>query len=99
ILCKYNPVGLKDGKLLNKGFSFYPNPTNGEFTIATDGLENDNAILTVRDISGKIVLRENIKNSSNAFLKTYNLNEYAKGLYLISILDGDNQINKKLILK
>jgi hypothetical protein len=79
--------------------SIYPNPTSGEFIIRTSGLNNDNALITVRDISGKVILRENIIDSNNAFTKSFNLVDQAKGLYFITILDGENQYNQKLIIQ
>src|SRR5690554_63947 len=92
-------VGIDKQESSNGGLTFYPNPTTGSFTIATSGLENDNAMITIRDISGKVIVRENIINSSSAFKKHYSLEGQAKGLYLISIIDGEKRINKKLILQ
>ncbi|HLW07169.1 MAG TPA: T9SS type A sorting domain-containing protein, partial [Marinilabiliaceae bacterium] len=98
-ICKDVTIGIAKNAEAVDNLTFYPNPTTGSFTIATTGLENDNAIITIRDISGKVIVRENIINSSSAFKKHYSLEGQAKGLYLISIIDGEKRINKKLILQ
>ena len=92
-------VGIDNHTYGSHELSFYPNPTKGSCTISTSGLENDNALITIRDISGKVIVRENIINSSSAFKKHYSLEGQAKGLYLISIIDGEKRISKKLILQ
>ncbi len=96
-ICK-STVGISKN-VSTAEFTFYPNPTSGEFTLRSSGLETDNAVLTVRDISGKVILEDNIMNSSSPFNKQYNLEGQSKGMYIISIIDGDKRINKKLILK
>jgi hypothetical protein len=95
----YTATAIKEVSSNESSINFYPNPTNGEFTVATEGLENDNARLTVRSVTGKVVLEDVIVNSNSAFTKQYNLNGYAKGVYFISILDGENRINQKLIVQ
>jgi hypothetical protein len=40
-----------------------------------------------------------ITNASNTLTKTFNLSENANGLYFVTIQDGENLINKKLIIQ
>lgn len=82
-----------------KSINIYPNPTVGQFTVKSSGLNNDNALVTVRDISGRIVLQDNIAQSNSPFTKQYDLSGKAKGLYFISIIDGEERINQKLIVQ
>ncbi len=98
-ICKSTAVGLNSKIYSNNSISIFPNPNKGSFTITTKGLSTDNAILTIRDISGKIIVKENIVNSSSAFKRDYSMEGQAKGLYFISILDGKHVINKKLIIQ
>ena len=80
-------------------FTLYPNPTKGQFIIETSGFTNAAIRVMIRDISGRIILEENILNANSSFRKSFNLNGEAKGIYFISILDGNNVINEKLIVQ
>lgn len=97
-VCKLS-TGIKNVAAKAKSINIYPNPTVGQFTVKSSGLNNDNAIITVRDISGRVVLQDNIARSNSPFTKQYDLNGKAKGLYFISIIDGEERINQKLIVQ
>ncbi len=92
-------TGIKNVAAKAKSINIYPNPTVGQFTVKSSGLNNDNALVTVRDISGRIVLQDNIAQSNSPFTKQYDLSGKAKGLYFISIIDGEERINQKLIVQ
>lgn len=80
-------------------FVIYPNPTSGEFVLSTTGFNNASVKVEVRDMSGRIVKSELINNANQSFARTYQMNENSKGIYFISILDGDLAIHKKLIIQ
>ena len=56
-------------------------------------------MLTVFDISGRIVQTEIIQNFTGEFSKQFNLENEPKGAYLIQLKIGDKQTNKKIILQ
>jgi len=80
-------------------FELYPNPSNGEFTINTSGFTSPTVQLTIKDIGGRVVANETINNANRAFQKAFNIRENAKGIYFISVFDGNQIINKKFILQ
>ncbi len=90
-------VGIEDNKANEVSFNIAPNPTNGQFTITTSKLTSANAQLIVRDISGKVIFEERIISSGSSFTKTFDLSGNAKGIYFITIIDGNGRFNKKLI--
>jgi hypothetical protein len=79
-------------------FSIAPNPSNGEFMLSTSGFNNANVKIQICDLNGRIVADEWINNANAPFQRTFNLNDNAKGIYFISIFDGNAVANKKLIL-
>jgi len=92
-------VGINETKELESGFEIYPNPTKGEFVLNTSGFKNATVKLSIRDISGRVVEEELINNANQSFQRSYQLNENSKGIYFISIFDGDETIHKKLIIQ
>ena len=72
--------------------SIYPNPSNGEFNIAASS--NELSDLTVKDITGKIVISKVF--SSNT---TINLNNYAKGVYVVDIKNKKGIFTQKIFLQ
>lgn len=96
-ICR-NTIGIDDNSD-NLSLSIYPNPSTGLFTITTSGLSNSNAQLVIRDISGKIVYQENIIQANQAFVKTIDISDKAKGVYFLNLVDGNSILNEKLIVK
>ena len=76
----------------NNKFSIYPNPSNGEFNIASSS--NELSDLTVKDVTGKIVISKVF--SSNAII---NLNNYAKGVYVVDIKNKKGIFTQKIFLQ
>ncbi len=97
-ICRLSPVGINDAILEDQQFSIYPNPTSGDFTIASSGFNEAAVRLIIRDISGRIITVETILNANSSLRKSFNLNDKAKGIYFISIIDGNQVINQKLTL-
>jgi hypothetical protein len=75
----------------NNTISIYPNPSNGEFNIAASS--NELSDLTVKDITGKIVISKVF--SSNTIV---NLNNYAKGVYVVEIKNKKGIFTQKIFL-
>ncbi|WP_157637979.1 T9SS type A sorting domain-containing protein [Flexithrix dorotheae] len=78
----------------------YPNPVKeGKARIDLKGFTQDNSIqLKIFNIEGKLLLDENIKNTTT----TYQLNTQkfagSKGIYLVKIISGESIFNKRLII-
>lgn len=67
-------------ELLNENnVQIYPNPNNGSFTI-THNLSNENYVLELVDVMGKVVYRENITTAK----QTINTQQLSKGLYFVN---------------
>ena len=76
----------------NNIISIYPNPSNGEFNIAASS--NELSDLIVKDITGKIVISKVF--SSNIIV---NLNNYAKGVYVVEIKNKKRIFTQKIFLQ
>ncbi len=85
-------LGLNDLTMSN--ISIFPNPTNGIFVIELTNTQfekiSDNNILTITDITGKIILMQELTNQKTQI----NLSEQNTGIYFISINNSNYKIVK-----
>jgi hypothetical protein len=82
----------------NTSIDLYPNPANNYFYLKTNGLQGKTSI-RISDISGKVLHFEELDiTGTNNIFKFYT-SEYAKGFYLISIVNNSQTINKKFIVE
>ncbi|MDQ3110796.1 MAG: choice-of-anchor J domain-containing protein [Bacteroidota bacterium] len=82
-------VGIEEEAAAN-GINVYPNPNDGSFFVTV----NSDATMIVYNSTGEVVLSQNVIAGTTAV----NLNEFANGIYLVSILN-DNTVNTVRISK
>lgn len=87
----YNVVvsGLSDHKESNYELLIYPNPTNELFTIEQE--VSANTPFEVRDITGKIVLKGNLRDKQT----TIDLSENSSGVYILRVGDENVKVVRK----
>lgn len=79
-------------------FSVYPNPNKGSFFVRFDVSERDNYTLNMINVIGASVYEEAIPDFTGAYSKEMNFENFAKGLYLISLDNSNSKIVKKIII-
>lgn len=83
-------------KLMN--VEMYPNPAQNQVVLEFGNLVNEDVIISVIDISGKMVTKIAIKEAYGP--KTINLTDVQKGLYFVSIQSKNGTIStKKLVIE
>ena len=80
-------VGINES-VLNK-VSIYPNPTSDVLNISTNS--NELSKLTIKDISGKIVLSQKFNTKV-----TISIENYSKGVYLIDVKNNLGTVSEKI---
>lgn len=73
----------------SKQLSIYPNPSKGQFTIETIGV-NENLTVNIRNIIGQTIQTEKISSSGNT-KKLINLNTASSGVYFVEISSEKGQ--------
>jgi type IX secretion system substrate protein len=78
-------------------FSIQPNPATSYFLIKSNTLLNNaNAVITITDFSGKVVVKQTMNLSDP---QKVNISALSKGEYLINIKTDDNLVKQKLIVQ
>lgn len=81
-------TGVDDINGSNK-WTVHPNPNNGRFTITATDIYSTEARLEVVNTLGQIVYRDIATKQQGSINKEVNLNDVAKGIYLLRIYTGD----------
>ena len=82
----------------SSGFSVYPNPNNGLFTIASSNDLTEAINVNVYDIRGRGIYNNSFKGNAN-FKQDIKLNNVEAGMYLLNITSGNKTFTKKMIIK
>jgi hypothetical protein len=78
-------------------FRLYPNPARGQVMVETSGLSGT-IMITLNDITGRIVESVQIKNGSSA--KTaLDISRLNKGVYMVSVYNEQNKYSQKLVVE
>ncbi len=78
-------------------FNFYPNPSDGNFTLELDLDGKEDAIVSITDIAGKEVFSEKI-NDKGKTTKNISLGNNKKGTFVVTIKQGKKTTSKKIII-
>ncbi|HXC04282.1 MAG TPA: discoidin domain-containing protein [Bacteroidia bacterium] len=78
-----------------KGLSVYPNPNSGSFDVNIRFSKEENGVLLITDVLGRTVYQDQIHGE--AYSKTMNLQE--KGMYLITVITGNNRLTRRVIVE
>ncbi len=85
-------------ELVLKSINYYPNPNQGEFTLAFTGSRKP-VIVRILDLKGNMKMEENIKDFNGTFNQVLNVKHFDKGTYLLQIFQQDKVLNRKLVLE
>ncbi len=90
--CQTVTVGMDELSFLEA--TIYPNPSQGEFNIAFKESIN-NIVISITDVTGKIILSENYKNKSEVQIKL----KEVEGVYFIRIQTDKGSSTKRIVLR
>lgn len=81
-----------------EAFSISPNPNNnGSFNVKFRAASNEDVMITVFDIRGRKIYSNTFETNRN-FNQTINLDSAQSGVYLMTVLNGRDQVTKRVII-
>lgn len=89
-------VGIEEGS--EATFSVYPNPASNMVNIRTTHLEGDKITLNIFNLLGERILNETM-NLSDGQVLNLDITSLPKGMYILSIINKDQRLDQKLIVK
>ena len=99
----FNVENIQSANMLENNditFTIYPNPSiNNEVSVIYDLNNNSNSSeIHITDINGKLV-RSYILNNNGFNANKLSLTEFSPGVYVVSLVNGNSIVNKKLIVQ
>ncbi|WP_420571645.1 reprolysin-like metallopeptidase [Kordia sp.] len=91
-----NTLSTSENEL--EGFTIWPNPTNGRFTVQFTSTSRNDVTIDVFDVRGRSVFARKYGNTAN-FSEELNISSVQAGLYMVRVNDGERVSIKKLIVK
>jgi hypothetical protein len=92
----FNLSGMPE--LVLKSLNYYPNPNEGEFTLAFNGSRKP-IIVRILDLNGNLKFERSIQDFSGTFNEVLNVKKFDKGTYLLQIFQQNKVLNRKLTLE
>ena len=81
-----------------ENFALYPNPNNGSFKISFITNNTEEVKITINDIRGRKIFAETYQNKG-IFNQEIALDKVQSGIYLVSILNGENKTVKRIVVE
>src|SRR5690606_5090209 len=88
-------TGIKENYLQNN-LVVFPNPSNGQFNLKVP-VTTRSYTVEVTDLTGKVIRQQVVKNNSGS--EQLQLNNTAKGIYILKIASEGNVATRKLIVE
>lgn len=90
-------VGLQDNDL-SETLSLYPNPNDGNFTLAFDFTKEKDVTIQVLDVSGRIVFADQ-ENGIMNYNKQIGLESAESGMYFVRIITSEGVVTQKVMVQ
>ena len=88
---------LKNSSNLFEGFSIFPNPNTGSFTLKLVTNTINDFEVSVFDIRGRRIYTKNFENRIN-LNQTIHLDNAQSGVYLMTVSSASDQVTKRIII-
>lgn len=90
-------VNISEPEIAAHDFSVFPNPATNDVTIRFDeNQQTANTTLSLLDMQGKLLYSNEVKNNHEASISIRN---YAPGIYLIRVTNGNQNSYRKLVIQ
>ena len=93
------PTSIFESKETVKFVTIIPNPNNGKFSLAFQSFENTNVIYQIIDLSGRTVFEKQLNSIYGKYREEIDLSMLRPGIYFVRLNSGEQNINKKLVIK
>ncbi|HBG70006.1 MAG TPA: hypothetical protein DHV29_02935 [Bacteroidales bacterium] len=77
----------------------YPNPSNGEFDITLSGTNNGSLLMDIYDVTGRLILTEDLSSMNGGSVFHVTLGEVNAGLYNVRFTYNEQSITRVMVVE
>jgi len=92
-------TGVEPDILNDEDINIYPNPNKGEFTVDLSTVQNGPVTISIYNALGNLMLNRSYNTTKNKFHHVFELDHFAKGIYYLQIISGDQIFTRKIIIE
>jgi thiol-disulfide isomerase/thioredoxin len=92
-------LGLEDDLIVTSSINLYPNPTNTHTNIDLGSVDNENVMVQVYDMNGKLVSARDYGILNGTYILPVELSDFEKGMYTVRINKGNTTEVVKLVVE
>lgn len=90
-------VSVNTGKAKLNVLNIYPSPTKNNVTIDFDAVASSNVTVSIKDITGRLILTKNVKGTEGVNNLTLDVANLPNGVYMMNINDNVSSIVKRIV--
>ena len=91
-------VGINEVTNVGTHFYIYPNPSNGVFTLVFTSTEVMEYTVKLHNAVGQIIYEEKVDKFNGTYIKDFDVTQYGKGQYFLTMTNAKNQKLEKVIV-
>lgn len=77
----------------------YPNPAQDQFTFVVADAAVNQLATRLMDINGRVLFSDELSAMNGEFLKSYDIREYAAGVYFLQVISSKGTSTHKLVIR
>jgi photosystem II stability/assembly factor-like uncharacterized protein len=90
-------TGIHTPSSTKSALSVYPNPCKNNVAISFDGIMDRSIAIKICNVLGEVVYQSSATSYSPAFSCNVDVSNFAKGIYVVAVINGDNSYVQKII--
>ena len=98
VLTVDNCTGIQENDL-QSAITISPNPSNGQFSLVVENPGREKLSWELHDASGKVVMTSERASTEKRYNEKFDLSAFAKGIYLLNVRLGAEQITERIVIR
>jgi hypothetical protein len=82
-----------------KNVSVYPNPTTDKIIVEINAEVNEGSVISIISLQGKVIYSEVVKENTTDYRTEIDVDNYARGIYLLKLEDENSSIQQRIIVQ
>lgn len=87
-----------DELITENSYLVYPNPNDGSFTLSFEVVQSDDFVIEFHNAVGQLVYTEMLSDFSGKFSRSYDVSQFGKGVYFLTLRNSGSQSVKRVIV-